>query len=176
MKNIYIVVSQTGTILSRIVKTFTHAEYCHASISLDEKLGEMYSFGRVNPYNPFYGGMVRESPNWGTFKRFRKSRAVILQFPVDDARYYVIKRRIEEMYTHKDEYGYNYIGLCVAAFNKNHKTPHRFYCSEFVHYIFSEYNVYDTELMPEIVHPIDFLNAFADRAVYKGKISDFRTV
>ncbi len=176
MKNIYIVVSQTGTILSRIVKLFTHAEYCHASISLDEHLGEMYSFGRVNPYNPFYGGMVRESPDFGTFRRFRKSRGAMLCFSVDDAKYYEIKHRLEEMYTKKDEYGYNYIGLLVAIFNKNHKRPRRFYCSEFVHYIFTEFGVYDVELLPEIVHPIDFLNVFADRVVYKGRISDFRTI
>ena len=47
---VYVVVSQTGTILSLMLKFFTKAKYNHASISLDNKLDEMYSFGRKYPY------------------------------------------------------------------------------------------------------------------------------
>lgn len=55
------------------MRALTHAEYCHASISLDERLEEMYSFGRVNPYNPFWGGYVRESPDYGMISNFKKA-------------------------------------------------------------------------------------------------------
>ena len=68
-KQLYIVISQTGTLLSRILKQITGAEYNHASISLSRDLERMYSFGRRNPYNPFWGGFVIESPRTGTFKR-----------------------------------------------------------------------------------------------------------
>lgn len=70
-KQLYIVISQTGTLLSRILKQITGAEYNHASISLSRDLERMYSFGRRHPYNPFWGGFVIESPRTGTFKRFR---------------------------------------------------------------------------------------------------------
>ena len=71
MKNtVYIVISQTGTALSRVLKFITGAKYNHASISLVPDLSKMYSFGRVNPYNPVHGGFVVESPHYGTFKRF----------------------------------------------------------------------------------------------------------
>ncbi len=176
MKDIYIVLSQTGTILSRIVNFFTHAEYCHSSISLDSRLCEMYSFGRMNPYNPVWGGLVRESPDYGTFKRFYKSTALLLRFSVEDEKYDEIKRALEDMYARRGEYGYNYLGLFLAAVNKKHVSKNRFYCSEFVHYIMSEHGVYDKALIPEIVHPIDFYKAFKDKEVYRGKISDFRTV
>ena len=55
MKKVYIVLTQTGTILSRAVKLYTGKQYNHASIALDEELEELYSFGRVNPYNAFVG-------------------------------------------------------------------------------------------------------------------------
>ena len=55
-KQLYIVISQTGTLLSRILKQITGAEYNHASISLSRDLERMYSFGRRHPYNPFWGG------------------------------------------------------------------------------------------------------------------------
>ena len=52
-KQIFIVISQTGTVLSRILKRITGAEYNHASLSLSPDLKKMYSFGRRHPYNPF---------------------------------------------------------------------------------------------------------------------------
>ena len=60
MKRIYIILTYSGTVLSRIVKAYTGAEYSHVSIGLDENLTKMYSFGRLNPYNPFIGGFVHE--------------------------------------------------------------------------------------------------------------------
>ena len=56
MKKIYIILTFTGTALSRIIKLSTKDEFAHASIALDSELKEMYSFGRLNPYNPFFGG------------------------------------------------------------------------------------------------------------------------
>ena len=53
-RQLYIVISQTGTLLSRILKQITGAEYNHASISLPRDLERMYSFGRRHPYNPFW--------------------------------------------------------------------------------------------------------------------------
>ena len=38
MKKIYVVLSHTGTLLSRIIRLNTGAEYTHASIALDENL------------------------------------------------------------------------------------------------------------------------------------------
>ena len=49
-RQLYIVISQTGTLLSRILKQITGAEYNHASISLSRDLERMYSFGRRHPY------------------------------------------------------------------------------------------------------------------------------
>ena len=87
MKKIYIVMTQTGTILSRLVKLRTGCEYGHVSIALDENLDKMYSFGRLNPYNPFWGGFVHERINSGTFKRFSKTRARIYSLEIDDEQY-----------------------------------------------------------------------------------------
>ena len=55
MKKVYILLTHTGTILSKAIKLYTSHEYTHVSIALDEKLDRLYSFGRINPYNPFIG-------------------------------------------------------------------------------------------------------------------------
>ena len=77
MKRIYIILTYTGTILSRIIKYYTKDEFSHVSIALDSELRHMYSFGRLNPYNPFWAGFVHERINSGTFKRFSNTRAKI---------------------------------------------------------------------------------------------------
>ena len=56
--------------LAKIIKYYTHCEFSHVYISLDENLEHMYSFGRLNLYNPFKGGFVQESVDKGTFRRF----------------------------------------------------------------------------------------------------------
>lgn len=45
-KDIYIVLTGTGTAFSGLIKWFTKAELNHASIAFDHELREVYSFGR----------------------------------------------------------------------------------------------------------------------------------
>lgn len=52
---IYIILTYTGTLLSKIIKFYTKDEFSHVSLALDIGLNKMYSFGRLNPYNPFIG-------------------------------------------------------------------------------------------------------------------------
>jgi len=87
MSKIYIVLTYSGTVLSKLVKIYTRKEYSHVSISLDQNLNQMYSFGRINPYCPFLGGFVKESPRYGTFKRFNDTKAKIYSLEVDDRQY-----------------------------------------------------------------------------------------
>lgn len=47
MKKIYIILTHTGTLLSKIIKMYTKDEYSHVSISLDSELEEMYSFRKA---------------------------------------------------------------------------------------------------------------------------------
>ena len=47
MRKIYIVLTYTGTFLSKIIRMYTKEEYAHVSISFNENLEEMYSFGRL---------------------------------------------------------------------------------------------------------------------------------
>ena len=58
MKKIYIILTHTGTILSKIIKKYTKDEFSHVSISLDVDLKEMYSFGRLNPYNALWLSLI----------------------------------------------------------------------------------------------------------------------
>ena len=121
MKKIYIVLTHTGTILSKIIKYWTKDEFSHVSIALDEDLKEMYSFGRLHPYNPIIGGFVHEKINKGTFKRFYKTKASIYSVEVEDNQFNNLKNIIYRIRDNKKQYKFNKIGLLAIGFKKEIK-------------------------------------------------------
>lgn len=172
-KQLYIVLSQTGTILSRILKFVTGAEYNHASISLSVDLEQMYSFGRRHPYNPFWGGFVHESPHTGTFKRFQNTKVVVLAVEISEERYTEICKTLHQMYLQKSEYHYNYLGLFLAAVHIKRKKQNCYYCSEFVKAILQESRVSGAEQLQPIVQPVHFL-LLPHNLVYCGRLKEYQ--
>lgn len=172
-KSIYVVLSQTGTMFSRALKFFTHAEYNHASISLTPTLDKMYSFGRLNPYNPFIGGFVEEGKNIGTFKRFYKTKAMVIEFKVSEEKFNAIQYFIDYFKKHKQDFHYNYLGVLFACFKKYHTSSKRFYCSEFVKTCLETFNIENAKELPNIIKPIDFLKLNNKNIVYKGMLKNY---
>ena len=172
----YVVLSQTGTMFSKALKFFTRAEYNHASISLTPTLDKMYSFGRLNPYNPFIGGFVEEGKNVGTFKRFYKTTAMVMEFKVSEEKYNAVKYFIEYFKTHKVDFHYNYLGVLFACFKRYHKSSKRFYCSEFVKTCLETFNIENAEELPKIIKPIDFLKLNNKNIIYKGFLKNYMSV
>lgn len=172
-KSVYVVLSQTGTMFSRALKFFTRAEYNHASISLTPTLDKMYSFGRLNPYNPFIGGFVEEGKNKGTFKRFYKTTAMVLEFKVSEEKYNAIKYFIEYFKTNQLDFHYNYLGVLFACFKKYHTSSKRFYCSEFVKTCLETFEIENAEELPKIIKPIDFLRLNNKNIIYQGFLQNY---
>ncbi len=173
-KKIYIVLSQTGTFLSRILRLYTGDMYNHASIALDKELRQMYSFGRINPYNPVIGGFVKESPSSGTFKRFYNTDVAIIELEINSDKYDAMKIGLEEMYGRKDDYHYNYKGLFLAAFGKPRHKAECYYCSEFVHEFCRNYEINLGISRNQVVKPMDFFDIPNGKVIYEGKLRSYR--
>ncbi len=173
-KKIYIVLSQTGTILSRLLKLITGKKYNHASITFEDDAKVLYSFGRINAYNPFWGGFVQESPEFGTFKRFHKTDALILSLEVPPEKYDEMKSGVEEMYQNRKNYHYNYKGLFLGIFRKAVKRDTHFYCSEFVAYVLTKYGIVEEGFFKGVIEPMDFLSIPSLREEYVGKLKEYK--
>ena len=173
---VYIVISQTGTILSRIIKFLTRKEYNHASISLKDDLSVMYSFGRKNPYNPFLGRFVEESPDFGTFKRFSNAKILLLKVYMGEEEYQKLDTLLNLMLENSNDYKYNYLGLYFAAIKVCHKSPNRYYCSEFVKELLVRSNVKGAGELEKIVHPMSLIGLPNAKEVYCGKLRDYKYV
>lgn len=170
MKKIYIILTYTGTILSQIVKVYTKREFSHVSISLDENLTKMYSFGRLNPYNPFSGGFVHERINQGTFKRFKNTKTKIYSLEVSEEKYKELEKLIKEMYNAKDSYKFNILGLIGILINHQVKRENYFYCAEFVKYVLEQSSIIE---LPDLVKPEDFEKIYGLDEIYKGLLREY---
>ena len=170
MKKIYIILTYPGTILSQIVKVYTRREFSHVSISLDENLTKMYSFGRLNPYNPFSGGFVHERINQGTFKRFKNTKTKIYSLEVSEEKYKELEKLIKEMYNEKESYKFNILGLIGILINHQVKRENYFYCAEFVKYVLEQSSIIE---LPDLVKPEDFEKIYGLDEIYKGLLREY---
>lgn len=173
MKKIYIILTHTGTALSKLIKGYTKDEFSHVSIALDIELKEMYSFGRLNPNNPFWGGFVHEYIDKGTFKRFYKTRAKVYSLEVTEEQYKSIKSNIDQIKNNKEDYKFNIIWLFAAGFHKKIEKEKSFYCAEFVKYVMEKADI-KTDL-PDIVKPEDFKNIKELQEIYGGLLRKYQS-
>ena len=173
MKKIYIILTHTGTALSTIIKYYTKDEFSHISISLDENLEEMYSFGRLNPYNPFWGGFVHESIKNGTFKRFKNTRTEIYSLNIENEQYERLVKIIKYFNKNKNKYSFNILGLACVSIKKKIKRKNNFYCAEFVKHVLKSAGVTSVAGLPKIIKPEDFKNIDRLNLEYKGLLKKY---
>ncbi len=57
---LYIMLSQTDTVVGRVIRSVSQYPYNHVSLTLDASLRQWYSFARYVQDAPFFGGFVRE--------------------------------------------------------------------------------------------------------------------
>ena len=173
MRKIYIVLTFTGTILARIVRFYTRKKYSHVSIALDKDLVEMYSFGRLNPYNPFIGGFVHEGINIGTFGRFKNTKCRIKCLEITDEHYYKLNELINKFEKERENYKFNVIGLFAVSLNLKIQKENSFYCAEFIKHALEETNIVDK--LPEIIIPDHFNNIENAKQIYEGLLREYKT-
>ncbi|CAM2838748.1 hypothetical protein [Erysipelothrix tonsillarum] len=172
-REVYIVLSDTGSLLTRIIKMVTGAPYNHVSISFDASLHKLYSFGRKQPHNPFWGGFVEESFYEGTFKRFKNTRCLVLKLQVEADTYALLEANVRVFIENMDLYHYNFVGLIGAAFKRRIARENGYYCSEFVAEVMEQSNLVFWETPNYLVHPYDFSKVDQFEVVYEGLLADF---
>lgn len=175
-KDIYILLTDTGTWLSQMIKMYTREPLNHVSIAFDRELTEVYSFGRKDPANPFIGGFVREQI-YGSLIRSsqRPTLCALYKITVTQDVYDRIRRRIRMIEQHKDEYRYNLIGLLGIVFRVRIERENAYFCSQFVASVL-QYSGCDLfQKQSEWVTPEDFRQCARLQLVYKGDLKDAAT-
>lgn len=170
---IYLIFSKTGTWLSRALHLLGNMKYPHSSLSLDDSFSRMYSFGRVNPNNPFSGGFVVESFNDGLFKKYTNSQCLIYRVKITKEQYEKLEADINKFLENKDKYRYNFLGLFLAAIHRPIKRRNHYFCSQFVSEVLISSSVYKCDKSPELVSPKDLYFINNKEVVFEGMIKEY---
>ncbi|WP_099156648.1 hypothetical protein [Virgibacillus ndiopensis] len=166
-KKVYIIFTDTGTLFTRLIKLYTKQSYNHVSISFGNNLKEIYSFGRLNPSNPFVGGFIRERINVGLFE---KAKCKIYSCTVSELEYEKMRNKVSQIKSRKDMYKYNLFGLFAIILNLNFSRNNAFFCSQFVATILKE-KIGLLNKSPNLIKPGDLMKLKDLRLVYQGNLS-----
>ncbi|WP_187119022.1 hypothetical protein [Bacillus marasmi] len=167
---VYIVLTDTGSWLTKLIKCFTRRPLNHASISFTKDLKETYSFGRKHPNNPLVGGFVQEDLNG---KLFRNATCAIYRYRVSPTEFRKMHQCLKQIENHKQEYRYNFIGLFGVMFNKEIRRKNAFFCSQFVATILQKGGISLKNKPAGLVEPSDFAENEATQLVYAGQLRTY---
>lgn len=165
---IYLLFTNTGSLLTKTIGLYTRAEYNHVSIAIDSEMIEVYSFGRRQINNPLWGGFVREKTN-ETF--FQNADCSIYKYAVTPAQSGKIRNLLSQFSRRKNSYRYNLLGLLGVLFNIPIQRADAYFCSQFVSYLLIEASIATFEKPPELITPQDIQSLPGLIPMYQGKLA-----
>lgn len=168
-KTIYIVLTETGSVLSRAIKMYTQDQFNHVSIAFDAELTEMYSFGRKKENNPLIGGFVEENVH---SKLFHNASCAIYAYTITDEQYIRLRYELDYFKQYRHQFRYNFIGLICIACRIRLKRETAFFCSQFIATLFLRAGI-ASDLCPYFIRPVEFKKLPGLQLVYRGKLRHY---
>jgi len=175
-KSVYIMLSDTGTMFTTLIKKYTKAPYNHASLSFDPELKEMYSFGRKNPLNPIHGGFVKEDILTGTYSRFKDTTCVIYRLKVTNREVEKMKRILDVFIKNDDKFLYNLLGVIGVSLKEPVEFSNSYFCSQFVAEILHRSGIKLWDKLSVMITPDDFRNNERLELIYEGKLFEYEPI
>lgn len=166
---VYIMLVHSGTTVSNLIKSISHSEYSHASISFDSSLDHMYSFARKDPKNPFLGGFRYESIGKGFYDKKEIPYALYV-VPCTEDQVKRMKKRLDYFVKNNSKFSFDFAGLVKNYIGYADEPEYRWFCSRFVADILNagspeEFKYIDE---PSLMDPDDFKKTNFARFVIAG--------
>ncbi|MEQ2526892.1 hypothetical protein WMO40_09275 [Bacillaceae bacterium CLA-AA-H227] len=172
-KTVYILLTDTGTWFSKMIKLYTRFPYNHVSIALDEELNDIYSFGRKVYNNPFSAGFVKERMDQGVFFHRKETRCVLYKLTVNEEQYTRLLKIIYQFESFSANYRYNLMGIFAIAMNMKLERDNAFTCSQFVATVLKKSGLHLMKKCPELIRPDDFVDIPILELIYEGKLHEY---
>ncbi|MFD0712821.1 hypothetical protein [Paenibacillus sp. GCM10027626] len=170
-RHIYVLLTDTGTWFTKLIRVFTRAPMNHASIALDRELTEVFSFGRKKRNNPWVGGFVKEDM---TSDMFEQASCALYCCDVDQDTYERICLHIRAFEQNKHRYTYNLLGLFGVLLNTRIPRKDAYFCTQFVASVLMQNGIPISSKPPELVTPTDLEKAHCLKPLYRGSLGVYR--
>ena len=157
MKTIYILLTKSDTILSRLIHFITTDSYTHVSISFEENLQPLYSSSRKNGRTMFPAGPCMEYL-WGGYyqKHASKIPCMLYELQVDEETYIRARREVQRIIENSEEYHYNIFGLLLCQFNIPFHRKRHYFCSQLVGEVLDKSSAVNLPQDTSLMKPSDY--------------------
>lgn len=156
MKTIYILLTRSSTIVSRLVRTFTSDTYTHVSISFNENLLPLYSSSRKNGRTLLPAGPCTEVFSKGYYGKHPFIPYALYELKVSDEVYDRAKSEAERIILNAGEYHFNVLGLLLCRLNIVYHRKYHFFCSQFVSEVLRRSEALTLPKDTALMRPMDY--------------------
>ena len=175
-EHIYLVFSKTGTWLSRLIGFIAKTPYTHVALSFDDKFDTLYTFGRVNPDNPFSGGFTIENLYAGVYKKSSSTYCAIYKMKITSKQLNKLKKELDKFIYSNINYKYNFLGLVSLLFGKPLERKRYYFCSQFLTILLDKSDIWHSPKHSGLTRPTDLLLIENKELVFKGPVSDINII
>ena len=133
----------------------------------------MYSFGRINPDNPFVAGLIKEDINGGIFNKFPYSECMIYKVTVTEDQLKMLKKELNVFMAEQKKYKYNFLGVFTAYWDKPLERDYYYFCSQFVSELLIKSSIYESNKSPALISPKDLLDINNKTVVFEGLVCNY---
>ena len=172
-QKIYLVLSHSGTRISKFFSVTTNFVYSHVSISLDREMTQLYSFGRRNMYIPFISGLVRECINEGVYRVHQNTPCLVFEMVVTQDEYIKLQEVMIDFLSECKEYKYNIMGLPLLYLKIPYKRKKHFTCSQFVACVLDKAEILEMDKDYSVYRPEDFYEIPEKNLIYSGVLQEY---
>ncbi len=172
MKDIYILLTKTGTVPARIIHLLKGGTFTHTSLSLTPATDHLYSYARRKIKNPFVAGLIVENIHTEVFAMYPDCHCAVYRISVSDVAYENMKREITFFMNNYKKAKYNFAGLLPLAFGIKIRRKFRLTCSQFVALILDKSKEIELPKDPYLMLPNDFKHIGGAMLIYDGMLKD----
>jgi hypothetical protein len=171
-QKVYVLLTRSNTLVSRIIYQVTKDEFTHCSLSIDQDMQKMYSFCRRYPDLPLPAGFTSESIYQGFYKKHHTIPCKLYSFEVSDDDYVRLKVSLEQLMEKSSELKYDLLGTFYCRLNRAHERYNHRYCSWFVSELLGKLGVLNFNKHYSLVRPVDFTDRADLTFEYSGTVGD----
>lgn len=173
---LYLVLTRTGTIISKSIGFITGKQYTHVSIASDIHLTDMYSFCRDKKDMPLPANFNREDINTEVFGACKTIPSEVYRIPVTNEQMKRYRDVIRHFIVNRESYTYNIGALLPMALHIPYRFRNKFVCSVWVGFVLGKSGVeHNIKKHPSLVEPEDFRSIAGAELIFRGDLKKYRS-
>ncbi len=172
MKQVYILLSKTGTVPSKFIHKLTRGTFTHTSLALTPETDRFYSYARRTLHNPFNAGIIIENIHTLVFALYPDCPCALYTLEVSDEAYEKMQSKMQYFLKNYHKAKYNFIGILPLRLGIRIPRKFKLVCSQFVALILHSSEEIRLPKDPYLMLPNDFIKIPNIQKIYDGKLKD----